>query len=109
MQREDAREHQRRHDCACLSWDTRALAAGLRRKSLQSDAGVQTLVRRPPAEKMHFGPQTYTEACTAPSNALAAQVCADAAEYSMTVPVAAAIVSTSLIKYEFLKGYACLR
>jgi len=78
-------------------------------KPLQSDAGVQTLVRRAPAEKMHFGPHTYTEACTAPSNALAAQACSDAAEYSMTVPVAAAIGSTSLIKYEFLEGYACRR
>jgi hypothetical protein len=78
-------------------------------KPLQFDAGVQTLVRRAPAQKMHFGPHTYTEACTAPSNALAAQACSDAAEYSMTVPVAAAIGSTSLIKYEFLEGYACRR
>ena len=78
-------------------------------KPLQSDDGVQTLVRRASAEKMHFGPHTYTEACTAPSNAFAEQACSDVAEYSMTVPVAAAIGSTSLIKYEFLEGYDCRR
>ena len=78
-------------------------------KPLQFDAGAHTLVRLLPEDKMHFGTQTYTQACTAPVSGLAAQVCADAAAYAMTVPVAAAIGSTSLVKYEFLEGYACLR
>ena len=79
-------------------------------KPLQFDAGSQTLLRRPPGEKMHFGSLTRGEACWPwPADALAARLCVDAAEYSMQVPVAAALGSTSLLKYEFLEGYACRR
>ena len=78
-------------------------------KPLQFDAGAQTLMRRPPEEKMHFGALTRAEACWWTRHALAAQMCVDADEYSMDVPVAAALGSTSLVKYEFLEGYACLR
>ena len=92
---------------ACPGTRTHSLLDCL--QPLQFDAGTQTLVRRLPAENMHFGSQTYIEACTAPSNALAAQICADSLEYSMKAPVAASIGSTSLIKYEFLEDYACRR
>jgi hypothetical protein len=78
-------------------------------RPLQFDAGLQTLVRRPPGEKMHFGSLTRTEACASPGSALAARLCADAAEYSVQLPVAAVVGSTSLVKYEFLEGYACRR
>ena len=79
-------------------------------KPLQFDAGSQTLLRRPPGEKMHFGSLTRGEACWPwPADDLAARLCVDAAEYSMQVPVAAALGSTSLLKYEFLEGYACRR
>ena len=79
-------------------------------RPLQFDAGAQTLMRRPPGEKMHFGSLTRTEACWPwPANALAARLCVDAAEYSMDVPVAAALGSTTLVKYQLLEGYACLR
>ena len=79
-------------------------------KPLQFDAGSQTLLQRPPGEIMHFGSLTRGEACWPwPADALAARLCVDAAESSMQVPVAAALGSTTLIKYELLEGYACLR
>jgi hypothetical protein len=78
-------------------------------RPLQFDAGAQTLMRRPPEEKMHFGALTRAEACWWTRHALAAQMCVDADEYSMQVPVAAPLGSTSLVKYEFLEGYGCLR
>ena len=77
-------------------------------RPLQFDAGVHTLLRRPETEKMHFGSLTRAEACASPASALAAALCADAAEYSMEVPVAAALGSTSLVRYQFLPGYGCL-
>ncbi len=77
-------------------------------RPLQFDAGVQVLTRRPETEKMHLGLLTRAEACASPASALAAALCADAAEYSMEVPVAAAMGSTSLVRYQFLPGYGCL-
>lgn len=77
-------------------------------RPLQFDAGVHTLLRRPETEKMHLGSLTRAEACASPASALAAALCADAAEYSMEVPVAAALGSTSLVRYQFLPGYGCL-
>lgn len=93
---------------ACPGTQAHSLLDCLR--PLQFDAGVQTLLRRPPGEKMHFGSLTRAEACWPwPTGALAARLCVDASEYSMQVPVAAALGSTSLVKYDFLEGYACRR
>ncbi len=57
-------------------------------RPLQFDADMQTLLRLPETEKMHLGSLTRAEACESPASALAAAPCADAAEYSMQVPVA---------------------
>jgi hypothetical protein len=78
-------------------------------KPLQFDAVVETLVWRPPGEKMHFGTATWNEACSAelPLPALVRQMCSLLSEYTLQLPVAAAIGSTSLVRYDFLPGYAC--
>lgn len=92
---------------ACPGTQAHSLLDCLR--PLQFDAGVQTLLRRPPGEKMHFGSLAWMEACAWPANGLAERMCQDALAYSLDVPVAAGLGSTSLVKYEFLEGYACRR
>ena len=78
-------------------------------KPLQFDGTVYNLMRRPSSEKMHFGSKTHIEACAAPESALAEQACRDAEDFSISVPVAATLGSTSLVRYDFLEGYGCLR
>jgi hypothetical protein len=78
-------------------------------KPLQFDAAIETLVWRLRGEKMHFGTATWDDAC-APELALPAlvrQMCSLLSEYTLQLPVAAAIGSTSLVRYDFLPGYAC--
>ena len=61
---------------------------------------------------MHFGSQTWVEACAspAPPNDLAAVLCnVSRDEFFVDVPQAASIGSTSLFKYDFVPGYACLK
>ena len=78
-------------------------------KPLQFDAGIETLVWRAPGEKMHFGTATWNDACSAeaPLPALVREMCTLLSEYTLQLPVAAAIGSTSLVRYDFLPGYAC--
>lgn len=80
-------------------------------KPLQFDAARQTLVWRPPAEKMHFGPQSWNQACAPelPLPAIVRAMCSTLAEFSVDVPVPAALGSTSLVRYDFLPGYGCFR
>lgn len=78
---------------------------------IQFDATYETLVFRPPSEKMHLGPRTWNEACdlelTLP--VVVRAMCSLLAEYTLNLPVAAAIGSTSLVRYDFLPGYGCYR
>lgn len=78
---------------------------------LQFDATMETLVYRPPSEKMHLGDGTWNDSCD-PGLALPPLVramCSLLAEYTLTLPLAAAIGSTSLVRYDFLPGYGCHR
>lgn len=86
-------------------------------RSVQHDASTQLLVMHYGA--MHFGSQLWSDVCpsfltaaNASSNflsteSLGAQTCRDTATYSVNIPVAADIGSTSLIRYSFLPGYGC--
>lgn len=78
-------------------------------KSLQFDASRQALMWRPPSEKMHFGEQTWAEACalSLPLPAIVRAMCSTLAQFTFDIPVPATLGSTSLIKYEFLPGYGC--
>ena len=78
-------------------------------KPLQFDAGSETLVWRLPAEKMHLGTATWNDVC-APGielPSLVREMCTLLSQYTLQLPVAAAIGSTSLVRYNFLPGYAC--
>jgi hypothetical protein len=83
-------------------------------KPLQHDAETTQLFRRAAHEKTHFGSLSRAEACGGAEHLehlpeVAAQLCRDLDEYSVDVPGAArAHGTTSLVRYEFLPGYACL-
>jgi hypothetical protein len=97
-------------------------------KPLQHDAETTQLFRRAAHEKAHFGSLSRAEACGGAEHLpeVAAQLCRDLEEYSMDVPAAARVHeslmrslghqklptaghgTTSLVRYEFLPGYACL-
>ncbi len=79
--------------------------------SLQFDATVDTLVCRHPSEKMHFGTRTWNEACAAELSLpdIVRAICSLLAECTINLPIPALIGSTSLVRYEFLPGYACHR
>ena len=78
-------------------------------KTVQFDAGVETLVFRQPTQKMHFGQATWEEACATelvlPD--IVRVICSSLAEYTLIVPKPADIGSTSLVTYDFLPGYGC--
>jgi len=78
-------------------------------KPLQFDAAIETLVWRPPTEKMHFGTRTWNDVCALELilPALVREMCTLLSEYTLQLPVAAAIGSTSLLRYDFLPGYGC--
>lgn len=82
-------------------------------KTVQFDAGVETLVLRPPTQKMHFGQATWEQACATELvlPAIVRAVCSSLAEYTISIPVPAdmsgSIGSTSLVMYDFLQGYGC--
>ena len=80
-------------------------------KPLQFDGSRQTLVWRPPTEKMHFGEKSWNDACGPALHlpAIARAMCSTLAEYALDVPVPAGLGSTSLIKYDLLPGYGCRR
>jgi hypothetical protein len=97
-------------------------------KPLQHDAETTQLFRRAAHEKAHFGSLSRAEACGAAEHLpeVAAQLCRDLDEYSVDVPGAARMHeslmrslghqklptaghgTTSLVRYEFMPGYACL-
>lgn len=83
-------------------------------RPLQFDASTDTLVWRPPDEKMHFGSATWNEACSTGHDTLGQDLpdmvramCVALGEYTLTLPVPAIIGSTSLIRYTFVPGYGC--
>lgn len=78
-------------------------------KPLQYDATIETLTWRPPAENMHFGTRTWNDACSLGQilPTLVREMCNLLSQYTLQLPVAAAIGSTSLLRYDFLPGYAC--
>ena len=77
--------------------------------SLQFDSSVEHLHWRPPTQIMHFGQQTWDTACTPPyTNILVEVICNQSRdEYTIPIPKAAQYGTTSLIKYDFVPGYAC--
>ena len=78
-------------------------------RPLQFDAAIETLVWRPPAEKMHLGTLTWDDACGTELvlPGLVREMCTLLSEYTLRIPVAAATGSTSLVRYDFLPGYGC--
>ena len=62
-------------------------------KPLQFDAAIETLVWRPPTEKMHFGTRTWNDVCALELilPALVREMCTLLSEYTLQLPVAAAI------------------
>lgn len=89
-------------------------------RSVQHDASTQLLVMHYGA--MHFGSESWSAVCPSllsaansthsitdylTTESLGAQICRDTATYSVNIPVAADIGSTSLIRYSFLPNYGC--
>ena len=58
---------------------------------------------------MHFGTETWNDACSTEVTlpALVREMCNLLSEYTLQLPVAATLGSTSLVRYNFLPGYAC--
>ena len=86
-------------------------------RPLQHDAATQKLVIHFGA--MHFGTSTWQQICpqillaanqthdVTSSASIQAQLCRDTDAYSIDIPVAADVGSTSLVRYSFLPGYGC--
>lgn len=84
--------------------------------SFQHDAATEHLLMHYGA--IHFGSLSWQDVCpplladnaTADlltTTSLAAQLCRDSAAYSVSIPLAAEIGSTSMFRYSFLPGYGC--
>jgi hypothetical protein len=84
-----------------VSWDAPAHAARLREASAIY-AAIETLVWRPPGEKMHLGTATWNDVCALELDlpSLVREMCTLLSQYTLQLPVAAAIGSTSLVRYK---------
>jgi len=78
-------------------------------KPLQFDAGNETLMWRSPTEIMHLGTSTWNDVCSLQQMlpTLVREMCNLLSQDTLQLPVAASIGSTSLLRYDFLPGYAC--
>jgi hypothetical protein len=80
-------------------------------KTVQFDASEETLVLRPPTQKMHFGQATWEEACATelvlPD--IVRVICSSLAQYTLSVPRPADFGSTSLLMHDFIEGYGCYK
>lgn len=76
---------------------------------LQFDATEVHLHWRASTEIMHFGSETWNEACNNSNHReeWVEVLCTLSRQYSITIPMAAEIGSTSMIKYSFADNFAC--
>lgn len=76
---------------------------------LQFDSAEIHLHWRAPTEIMHFGSKTWEEACnnTNIEENLIKTLCELSRQYSIAIPKAADIGSTSMIKYSFAENFGC--